>query len=70
MKKYILVYYGPKSESVMLPCLVAEARVIRRCIAQGAWRRACLAPKARPRVPGGCLALPRTRSSDHRCRAC
>ena len=32
----------------LMDVLVAEARVIRRRIAQGAWRRACLAPKALP----------------------
>ena len=32
----------------LLNVLVAEERVIRRRIAQGAWRRACLAPKACP----------------------
>ena len=29
----------------LMDVLVAEAKVIKRRIAQGAWRRACLAPK-------------------------
>jgi cGMP-dependent protein kinase 2 len=35
----------------LMDVLVAEARVVRRRIAQGAWRRACLAPKARAAPP-------------------
>ena len=31
----------------LMDVLVAEARVIKRRIAQGTWKRACLAPKAR-----------------------
>ena len=34
----------------LMDVLVAEARVIKRRIAQGAWKRACLAPKARARL--------------------
>ena len=35
----------------LMDVLVAEARVIKRRIAQGAWKRACLAPKARALLP-------------------
>lgn len=35
----------------LMDVLVAEARVIKRRIAQGAWRRACFAPKVRPGRP-------------------
>ena len=35
----------------LMDVLVAEAKVIKRRIAQGAWRRACLAPKV------GCTAF-------------
>ena len=34
----------------LMDVLVAEAKVIKRRIPQGAWRRACFAPKVRPRV--------------------
>lgn len=32
----------------LMDVLVAEARVIKRRISQGAWKRACLAPKVSP----------------------
>ena len=33
----------------LMDVLVAEARVIKRRIAQGTWKRACFAPKVLPR---------------------
>ena len=38
----------------LMDVLVAEARVIKRRIAQGAWKRACLAPKARALLASPC----------------
>lgn len=41
----------------LMDVLVAEAKVIKRRIPQGTWRRACFAPKARrprPRPPRNC----------------
>ncbi len=35
----------------LMDVLVAEARVIKRRIAQGTWKRACFAPKVRPPCP-------------------
>ena len=35
----------------LMDVLVAEARVIKRRIAQGTWKRACFAPKVRRPVP-------------------
>ena len=35
----------------LMDVLVAEARVIKRRIAQGTWKRACFAPKVRPLCP-------------------
>ena len=57
----------------LMDVLVAEARVIKRRIAQGAWKRACLAPKARapPARPSGppcvlaCMAGNSVRWREH-----
>ena len=47
-KYHLYLLFDLMSGGDLMDVLVAEARVIRRRIAQGAWRRACLAPKARP----------------------
>ena len=46
-KYHLYLLFDLMSGGDLMDVLVAEARVIRRRIAQGAWRRACLAPKAR-----------------------
>jgi len=43
----------------LMDVLVAEARVIKRRIAQGTWKRACFAPKV-------CCPTPRLSSSCER----
>jgi len=52
-KYHLYLLFDLMSGGDLMDVLVAEARVVRRRIAQGAWRRACLAPKARapPRPP-------------------
>lgn len=51
-KYHLYLLFDLMSGGDLMDVLVAEARVIRRRIAQGAWRRACLAPKARSCATG------------------
>ncbi|KAK9842021.1 hypothetical protein WJX81_004559 [Elliptochloris bilobata] len=46
-KYHLYLLFDLMSGGDLMDVLVAEARVIRRRIAQGAWRRACLAPKVK-----------------------
>ena len=62
-KYHLYLLFDLMSGGDLMDVLVAEARVIRRRIAQGAWRRACLAPKARPGAPG--LPCPAHGSDPH-----
>ena len=47
-KYHLYFLFDLMSGGDLMDVLVAEAKVIKRRIPQGAWRRACLAPKVTP----------------------